>query len=226
MSEATQIIAIDGPAGAGKSSTARAVAERLGFAFLDTGAMYRAATWWAVHNNINLDNPEALAENTRQMHLEMFEVDGVQQVTVNGHDVTEAIRSPEVTSLIYRLDQNADVRQQLVALQRQFGEKEPTVAEGRDIGTVVFPKARCKIYMDASPEVRAQRRLKQLADKDIIEAYEEILQAIIERDTQAMQRVESPLCQAEDAVRLDTSDLNFNEVVEAIITLARKDLCL
>ncbi len=226
MSEATQIIAIDGPAGAGKSSTARAVAERLGFAFLDTGAMYRAATWWAVHNNINLDNPEALAENTRQMHLEMFEVDGVQQVTVNGHDVTEAIRSPEVTSLIYRLDQNADVRQQLVALQRQFGEKEPTVAEGRDIGTVDFPKAGCKIYMDASPEVRAQRRLKQLADKDIIEAYEEILQAIIERDTQAMQRVESPLCQAEDAVRLDTSDLNFNEVVEAIITLARKDLCL
>lgn len=226
MSGATQIVAIDGPAGAGKSSTARTVAQRLGFAFLDTGAMYRAATWWALHNQIDLDDPEALTQATQAMQLAMNETASGQQVVVNGHDVTEAIRSPEVTGLIYKLDQNSAVRRQLVALQRDFGERKATVAEGRDIGTVVFPQAHCKIYMDASPEVRAQRRVQQMQEKGQAADFDVILREIETRDRQAMERKDSPLRKADDAVLLDTSDMNFEEVVNAIITLAKEHLCL
>lgn len=224
MSSATQIIAIDGPAGAGKSSTARMVAQKLGFAFLDTGAMYRAATWWALHNSCDLDNADALAQSTAEMQLDIREENGQQQVTVNGTDITDAIRTTEITRQIYKLDQNSAVRRQLVALQRQFGERSPTVAEGRDIGTVVFPNAKCKIYMDASPEVRAKRRMLQMQEKGMSADYDAILQDIVERDTLAMQRDDSPLCKAEDAILLDTSNLNFEEVVNAIITIARERL--
>ncbi len=224
MSSATQIIAIDGPAGAGKSSTARMVAHKLDFAFLDTGAMYRAATWWALQQNNNLDNPEALARSTAEMLLDIREEDGLQQIIVNGIDITEAIRTTEITRQIYKLDQNSAVRRHLVALQRQFGERGPTVAEGRDIGTVVFPNAKCKIYMDASPEVRAKRRMLQMQEKEMAADYDAILRDIVERDTQAMQRADSPLCKAVDAVFLDTSNLNFEEVVNAIITIAKERL--
>ena len=224
MSSATQIIAIDGPAGAGKSSTARLVAQKLGFAFLDTGAMDRAATWWALQKNSSLDNPEALARSTAEMLLDIREEDGLQQVIVNSIDITEAIRTIEITRQIYKLDQNSAVRRHLVALQRQYGERGPTVAEGRDIGTVVFPNAKCKIYMDASPEVRAKRRRLQMQEKGMSADYDAILRDIIERDTQAMQRADSPLCKAEDAVLLDTSNLNFEEVVNAIITIAKERL--
>ncbi|MCF6286909.1 MAG: (d)CMP kinase, partial [Candidatus Hydrogenedentes bacterium] len=141
ISEATQIVAIDGPAGAGKSTTAKEVAKRLNFAFLDTGAMYRAATWWAVDQGVDLDDGVALAAHTARMDLDIQESAQGQTVTVNGTDVSQEIRKPEITKLIYKLDQNSEIRQQLVALQRRFGEKQPTVAEGRDIGTVVFPKA-------------------------------------------------------------------------------------
>ena len=224
MSSATQIIAIDGPAGAGKSSTARMVAQKLGFAFLDTGAMYRAATWWALHNSCDLDKADALAQSTAEMQLDIREENVQQQVTVNGTDITDAIRTTEITRQIYKLDQNSAVRRQLVALQRQFGERSPTVAEGRDIGTVVFPNAKCKIYMDASPEVRAKRRMLQMQEKGMSADYDAILQDIVERDTLAMQRDDSPLCKAEDAILLDTSNLNFEEVVNAIITIARERL--
>jgi len=224
MSEATQIVAIDGPAGAGKSTTAKNVARLLGFAFLDTGAMYRAATWWALDQGVNLDDPEALASNTARMTLQIDETDAGQVVRVNGVDVSEAIRTPAITNLIYKLDQNSSVRAQLVALQRRFGEQQPTVAEGRDIGTVVFPKAKCKIFLDASLDARTDRRARQLQEKGAPVDLEKLRADLHERDEQSRNRADSPLRQADDAVLLDTTALTFDEAVGEIVALARKVL--
>lgn len=224
MSEATQIVAIDGPAGAGKSTTAKHVARILGFSFLDTGAMYRAATWWALDQGVDLDNPEALAANTAKMTLAIDETDAGQVVRVNGVDVSDAIRTPAITNLIYKLDQNSSVRAQLVALQRRFGEQQPTVAEGRDIGTVVFPKAQCKIFLDASLEARTERRARQLQEKGAAVDREKLRADLNERDEQSRNRADSPLRQADDAVLLDTTALTFEEAVGEIVALARKVL--
>ncbi len=226
MSEATQIVAIDGPVGTGKSSVAKAVARRLGFAFMDTGAMYRAATWRALHQGIDLEDAAALAESTASMCLHMEETEAGQRVTVDGHDVSEAIRTPEITRLIYKLDQNSDVRRCLVELQRRFGEQQPTVAEGRDIGTVVFPKAGCKIYLDASIEVRAERRARQLEEKGLAVDRAELQAEIAERDHKSMTRADSPLRQAQDAVRVDTSDLPIGTVIDRLVALAQQKLGL
>ena len=164
-SQITDIVAIDGPVGAGKSSVGRRVAELLGFAYLDTGAMYRAATWWAIENGADLDDPEALTAITRMMPLHMTDRQGVLRVLIGAQDITEAIRTPEITRQIYKLDHVAGVRDHLVTLQREFGAQQPTVADGRDMGTVVFPKARWKVYLDASLDERARRRAAQLAEK-------------------------------------------------------------
>ncbi|MBL7645833.1 MAG: (d)CMP kinase [Candidatus Hydrogenedentes bacterium] len=224
MSEATQIVAIDGPAGAGKSTTAKHVARILGFAFLDTGAMYRSATWWALDQGVDLDDPEALAANTAKMTLEIEETDRGQVVRVNGVDVSDAIRTPAITNLIYKLDQNSSVRAQLVALQRRFGEQQPTVAEGRDIGTVVFPKAKCKIFLDASLDARTERRARQLREKGSPVDWDKLRADLHERDEQSRNRADSPLKQAEDAILLDTTLLTFEEAVDEIVALARKAL--
>lgn len=224
MCNATQIVAIDGPAGAGKSTTAKAVAAILGFAFLDTGAMYRAATWWAVSEGVDLDDPEAIAAHTARMELQMEETDGGQVVRVNGADVSDAIRTPDITRQIYKLDQNPIVRRQLVELQRRFGEKQPTVAEGRDIGTVVFPKARCKVYLDASLDTRTERRARQMREKGAAVDREKLRADLHERDEQSRNRADSPLRQADDAVRVDTTHLSFDEAVDEIVALARKVL--
>jgi len=224
VSDATQIIAIDGPVGTGKSTVARQVAEILGFAFLDTGAMYRAATWWALHQNVNLDDPAAVAESTRRMRLEMSGAGEKQRIFVNGIEVTEAIRTPELTRQICRLDQNSEVRRHLVALQRRWGGQQPTVAEGRDIGTVVFPKARCKIFLDAAPEVRVARRAKQLAEQGIVVDFDRLRTDIAERDEKTRNRKDSPLRRADDAVLVDTTNLSFDETVSEIVRLAREKL--
>ena len=221
MEHVTDIVAIDGPAGAGKSTVARAVAARLGYAFLDTGAMYRAATWNALDQGVNLDNPTATAEATRTMRLELDERDGVPRVRVNGRDVTEAIRSPEVTRQIYKLDQNPNVRAHLVEVQRAFAARRPAVAEGRDMGTVVFPHARCKIYLDASLEERARRRAAELAAKDAVVDPEALKEEIRERDEKAQTREVAPLRRAEDAVLVDTTHMTLDTVVEHLVQLAR-----
>jgi len=224
MSEATQILAIDGPAGAGKSSTAKEAARQLGFAFLDTGAMYRAATWWALEQGLSLDDPDAMAESTRSMDLDIQNTASGQRVFVNGREVTDAIRLPEITKLIYKLDQNPEVRRHLVALQQRFGEKQPTVAEGRDIGTVVFPKAKCKIYMDAAIEERAHRRAKEMERKGLAVNLAELCADIAERDRQSMERKDSPLRRADDAILLDTTQLDFDAAVAEVLRIARERL--
>lgn len=224
MSDATHILAIDGPAGAGKSSTAKEAARQLRFAFLDTGAMYRAATWWALQQGLDLDNADDMAASTKGMALDITEGPAGQQVTVNGTDVTLAIRTPEITKQIYKLDQNPEVRRHLVALQQRFGERQPTVAEGRDIGTVVFPKAKCKIYMDAAIEERARRRGKEMAQKGMPVDLAQLCADIAERDRQSMERKDSPLRRADDAILLDTTHLNFEESVAEVLRLARERL--
>lgn len=224
MSEATQIVAIDGPAGAGKSSVAKTVAKALHFAFLDTGAMYRAATWRALHHHIDLDDTEALAQSTQAMVLDLSETTHGQQVRVDGEDVTEAIRTPEVTQLIYKLDQNSAVRRHLVELQRRFGEQQPTVAEGRDIGTVVFPQARCKIFLTASLEERARRRALQLEAQGREVNMDTLISEIHDRDEKSRRRADSPLRQADDAVLVDTTGKTFEAVVEELVQLARERL--
>jgi CMP/dCMP kinase len=222
--DGTQIVAIDGPAGAGKSSVSRQVAKELGFAFLDTGAMYRAATWRALRDDIPLSNQEALVASTVDMALELEETPEGLCVHVDGQDVTDAIRSPEVTRQIWRLDQIPGVRRRLVELQRRFGCRRPTVAEGRDIGTVVFPSARCKIYLDASLHCRARRRAAELEAKGLDVNITELIQEIGERDAQSMNREDSPLRRAEDAVLVDTTDMTYDQVVARLVQLARERL--
>lgn len=220
----TAIVAIDGPAAAGKSTTARRVAASLEFQFLDTGAMYRAATWWALENRIDLDDAEALAQATREMPLDMREENGVTRVWVAGRDITGAIRTPEVTRVIYKLDEVPAVRRRLVELQREVGARRPTVAEGRDIGTVVFPGARCKIYLDASLDERTRRRARDLEEKGHAVDVAVLRAEIHLRDERAMARADSPLRPAEDAYHLDTSNMTPDAVAEAIVARARERL--
>ncbi|NLV45657.1 MAG: (d)CMP kinase [Candidatus Hydrogenedentes bacterium] len=220
----THIVAIDGPAGAGKSSVSRQVARELGFAFLDTGAMYRAATWRALTNGVPLDDTQALVASTCEMALELREEPDGLQVFVDGREVTRDIRNPEVTRNIFRLDQISGVRRRLVDLQREFGCRRPTVAEGRDIGTVVFPAARCKIYLDAAPECRARRRTAELAAQGKVAELSEVLEEMVERDAQSMSRADSPLRKADDAVLVDTTDMTFEQVVATLVRLARERL--
>jgi len=221
MSNAEHVVAIDGPAGAGKSTVARRVAERLGYAFLDTGAMYRAATWRAITVGVDLDDPVAAAESTRAMRLELNDREGGLQVLVDGQDVSEAIRSPEVTRVTYRLDENPEVRAHLVMLQRAFAAKRPTVAEGRDMGTVVFPNAKCKIFLDASIEERTRRRAAELQAKGLEVDMDLLREEIRVRDEKARTRAVAPLRRAEDAILVDTTDLAIDEVVDKIVRLAR-----
>lgn len=220
----TQILAIDGPAGAGKSSVSREVARRLGMAFLDSGAMYRAATWWAMHQGVDMNDPEALARSTEALPLEMLPEGTTLRVIVDGHDISEEIRSPEVTRNIRFLDGIQAVRTPLVKIQRTFASLRPTVAEGRDMGTVVFPNARCKIYLDASIEERTRRRAEQHDEQGTAYDLEALRTEIQERDNNDMTRSVAPLQKAGDAFVLDTTSLSFEEVVEEVLRRARTAL--
>jgi cytidylate kinase len=215
------IVAIDGPAGAGKSTIARRVAQRLGFAYLDTGAMYRAATWRAMKLGLNLDDATALESSTREMALDMREADGRQVVLVDGEDVTEAIRTPEVTRNIHKLDRSRGVRTRLMELQRAIAAMGPTVAEGRDMGTVVFPDAVCKVYLDASLRERARRRATEYVRNGIQVDLEILGEEIRVRDEKDMTRDIAPLRRADDATVVDTTNMSPDTVVETIVALVR-----
>ncbi len=221
MKDITEVVAIDGPAGAGKSTVARRLAERLGFRFLDTGAMYRAATWWALDQDIDLDDALAVAQATQSMPLELKDEEGVQRAMVDGRDVSQAIRTPEVTREIYRLDQNRAVRAHLVALQQAFGALGPTVAEGRDMGTVVFPKAKCKFFLDASLDERTRRRAVDLAAAGRSVDVATLRAEIHERDEKNRNREVAPLIRAKDAMLVDTTAMTLDEVVDHIAGLVR-----
>lgn len=207
------IVAIDGPAGAGKSTVARSVAQRLGFLYIDTGAMYRAVALWALRAGVPLEDTHRLEQLARQARIELTG----EQVLLNGEDVTAAIREPEVGAAASKAAASGGVRRAMVEEQRRMGAVRSAVMEGRDIGTVVFPDAQVKIYLDADPEERARRRAKETGA-----AQQQVAQEIRERDHRDRTRAEAPLTQAPDAEYLDTSKMSADQVEEAILKLVRK----
>lgn len=217
------IIAIDGPAGAGKSSVARRLATTLGFTYLDTGAMYRAVALASQQQGVSEADEAALAELAQGLTLQFSPLteEGKQQLAVNGVDVTAAIRTPDVSSLTSKISALPAVRRVIVVQQQQMGAEAErgVVLEGRDIGTVVFPNAQLKVFLTASPEERARRRVEELIERGLPVDYADILQEQIERDLRDSSRTDSPLAAAPDAVLLDTEGLSLPEVVAQILTL-------
>ncbi len=214
------VITIDGPAGAGKSSVARALARRLGFQYLDTGAMYRAATLAALRAG-KLDAPDdELADFVGTLRIELRD----DRVLLNGEDVTDELRSRQLTRAVRRLANSTPVRKKLVALQRAAGYGTDLVAEGRDQGTVVFPDAAVKIFLTATPQVRARRRLRDLAALGERVSLDTVLKEIVARDRSDQQRSYGPLLPAPDAIIIDTSELTLEEVVDRIERIARQRL--
>lgn len=212
------VVAIDGPAGAGKSTIARQVAGKLGFAYIDTGAMYRVVTWKLLQTG-EAFSPALAGELAQRIRIVFVPEGEINRVLVDGTEVTRAIRSIEVTSLVSKVAAVPAVRDAMVAQQRRMGMEGGIVMDGRDIGTVVFPAAQCKIFLTASVEERALRRGKELAAKGEAVNYEQLRTAIARRDKEDSERAVSPLRQAEDAIYLDTTEMDITRVTEEILRL-------
>jgi cytidylate kinase len=214
-----KIIAIDGPAGAGKSTTAKLLAERLGFFYLDTGAMYRALTYHALKNGISPSDGEKLAAAARKLHIGFENRDGLNRILVNGVNVSKQIRTPEVTAHVSEVSAHRKVREAIVAKQRELGKHGSLVAEGRDTTTVVFPGADVKIYLEASIAERARRRLLDLAKMGVSTSLGEQEAEIRRRDEYDSERTHSPLTKAGDAFLVNTTQLTIEQQVDRIISL-------
>lgn len=214
-------IAIDGPAGAGKSTIARMVAKQLGFIYVDTGAMYRAMALYFLRQGIGPDDEAAIGEACADADITICYQEGAQQVILNGENVSGLIRTEEVGNMASATSVYPAVRAHLLALQRGLAASADVLMDGRDIGTCILPQADAKIFLTASTQVRAQRRYKELTEKGVACNLAEIEQDIIERDQRDMNRETAPLKQAEDAVLLDSSNMTITEVIEAIIAVAK-----
>ncbi len=213
-------IAIDGPAGAGKSTIAKALAKKLGFVYVDTGAMYRAMGLYFDRQGISMDDEEGISRACGDISISIRYQDGTQRVILNGEDVSDLIRTEEVGHLASACSVYAAVRQKLLSLQRDLAASTDVIMDGRDIGTCVLPDAQTKIYLTASVEVRARRRYKELLEKGKESSLAEIEEEIRARDYRDMNREIAPLKQAEDAVYLDSSDMTIDQVIDAIIGAA------
>ncbi len=216
----TYNIAIDGPAGAGKSTIARRVAKELSFIYVDTGAMYRAIALFHLREQIDTDSEEKVKEALERINISIAYENGEQQVLLNGENVSGQIRTEEVGNMASKISAISCVREKLLDLQRELAQKNDVVMDGRDIGTRILPEAQLKIYLTASADARAQRRYKELMEKGVVCSLEEIKQDIMKRDEQDMNRAIAPLTQAKDAVYLDSSDMTIDEVTEKIKSLA------
>lgn len=213
------VVAIDGPAGSGKSTIAKRLAARLGCIYIDTGAMYRAVGLMALRAGVALNDERKLESLARSAEIEFL--DNGTRVKLNGEEVTAAIRAPEVSDAASKVSAVPAVRRVLVEKQREMGARASVVMEGRDIGTVVFPNADVKVFLDAKPEVRTARRLKEWAEKGQTVQPEKVASEMDERDHRDRTRSDSPLLQAPDAIYLDTSDMTLDEVEDWILKLIR-----
>ncbi|GAA3369561.1 (d)CMP kinase [Streptomyces sannanensis] len=217
------IVAIDGPSGTGKSSTSKAVAAKLGLSYLDTGAQYRAITWWMINNGIDTDDPAAIATASAKPVIVSGTDPAGPTITVDGVDVAGPIRTQEVTSKVSAVSAVAEVRAVITELQRSIAltARQGIVVEGRDIGTTVLPDADLKIFLTASPEARAARRSGELKGKESADLAS-TKAALIKRDEADSSRRTSPLAKADDAVEVDTTDLTLDQVVECVVTLVEE----
>ncbi len=213
-------IAIDGPAGAGKSTIARKAAEQLGYIYVDTGAMYRAIALYFIRNGIDEEDEKSIAGACGDIHVSIEYENGEQQVLLNEENVNAFIRTEQVSRVTSRISKYASVRQKLLALQRELAASRDVIMDGRDIGTCVLPDADTKIYLTASAAERARRRYKEQKERGVECDLQEIEKDILARDAQDMNREVAPLRQAEDAVRIDSSDMSIDEVVSEIIRIA------
>jgi len=214
------VVAVDGPAGSGKSTVAKSVANTLDFVYIDTGAMYRMITLFVIRENIDLDNFEKLDNILSNIKIEMEN----GKFYLNGEDVSDDIRSRQVSNLVSKVAAINKVRKIMLSLQREIALGKQAILDGRDIGTVVFPRADLKIYLDASPEIRANRRALEFEKKGEKVSRKEILAEIIKRDQEDMNRSSAPLKKAHDAILIDTSDKNIESVIKEIITLIEQKI--
>jgi CMP/dCMP kinase len=215
-----KVIAIDGPAGSGKSTTARKLASKLGFIYLDTGAMYRAVTYFAIKNGVSFDDARALEAIARRVSIRLVD----DKVFLNDEDVTREIRSPEVTKAVSPVSAHEGVRIAMVAQQRTIARNGNIVTEGRDTTSVVFPDADFKVYLDASLETRARRRLIDFSRQGVTSTLEEQMKDLAARDEYDSNREHSPLTRTRDSILLDTTNLTFDEQVERILKLVRSKI--
>ncbi len=225
MTERRLIIAIDGPAGAGKSTIAKTLARQLGYLFINTGAMYRAVAWKALQQGISLDDAACVGKLAEDSLIELTGAVDATRVLIDGRDITEEIVKPEISQAASQVSAVSAVRRALVARQQQMGQAGGVVMEGRDIGTKVFPNADLKIYLDATSDARAQRRFAEDTARGIaVASLEQMKAEIEERDHRDKTRADSPLQQAEDAVYVDSSALTIEEVVENLMRLVSEKL--
>ena len=215
-------IAIDGPAGAGKSTIAKKVAKELDFIYVDTGAMYRSMALYLIRKGVKAEEKNKIIELLPEIHVTLAYVEGEQHVYLNQEDVSSLIRNEEVSQMTSSISTFAEVREALLSLQRNLAKENNVLMDGRDIGTCVLPNAELKIYLTASTKVRAKRRYDEMIEKGMECNLKELEASIKERDQRDMNREIAPLKQAEDAVFLDTSDMNIEEVVSAIIRLVKE----
>ena len=217
MAHRRVVVAIDGPAGAGKSTIARRLANRLGFTYIDTGAMYRAVALWAIRQKVDPGDMHKMEQLALAADIKL----SPGRIELNGEDVTEAIRTPEVSSGASKVAVIPGVRRAMVAKQRSIGERSSIVMEGRDIGTVVFPDADVKVFLDAKPEERVRRRLEEERAKGETVSQAAVAQQMKERDQRDSTRADAPLSQAPDAIYVDSTALSISQVEEAILKIIR-----
>lgn len=216
------IIAIDGPAGAGKSTVAQIVARQLKYTYIDTGAMYRAVTWQVMQSDVDASDAEAVQKIVSAMQIGLQYVNGKMRVTANGIDITEEIRLPEVSRVVSEVAKLAVVRTAMLTLQQQMALQGGVVMDGRDIGTHVLPNADLKIFLTASIEERAKRRWLELAEKGVSVELKDLQEEIYSRDKADSERTVAPLVQAKDAILLDTTELSIDGAVNAILKLCEE----
>ena len=214
-------VAIDGPSGAGKSSLARRCAAELGLLYVDTGAIYRTVGLAALRRGVDRKDETAVAAILPELEIQMAYEDGEQKMYLNGEDVSREIRMPEISMCASDVSAHPAVRSFLLEMQRKLARENCVIMDGRDIGTVVLPEAKLKIYLTASREARAERRMKELVAKGVEQPYEEVLRDIIQRDEQDMNREVAPLRKAEDAVLVDTTEIDFDESFRLLCGIIR-----